>query len=100
MEVCDWSIVIMEACDWSILYTPGRGAPQCVSVMTRGSLMFRRREGVRESVKHVRLGLSIPQILPQCCALELLSLRQEIVDILAGLCLHSLVIGRPVDDYQ
>ena len=62
--------------------------------------MVRRREGVRESVKQVRLGLPVPQILPQRCSLQLLSHGQEIVDILACLGFHSLVIGRPVDDDQ
>ena len=62
--------------------------------------MVRSRESVRESVEQIRLGLPVSKILPQRCSLQLLSLGQEIVDILAGLCRHSLVIGRPVDSGQ
>ena len=62
--------------------------------------MFRRREGVRESVEQIRLSLPVPKILPQRCSLQLLSLGQEVVDILAYLGLHRLVIRRPVNDDQ
>ena len=57
-------------------------------------------EGVGEPVEHIRLRPPAPQILSPLSALELLSLRQEIIDIFTRLGLHSLALGRPVDDYR
>ena len=62
--------------------------------------MVRRRKGVGKSVKQIRLGLPVSQILPQRCSLQLLSLGQEVVDTLAYLRLHRLVIRHPVNDDQ